>query len=115
VRIFFKLFGVYWAFGSWFGNCFSPAIVLEYLRFWPFGHGAWFILTLRWNHKETRFYFGRPVHRRTINPNMDCTFLPRFWWNSDHLARRYGEPMDLWNGDVAYCWHSRWLGFHQCV
>lgn len=101
-----KLLGLYIAIGRWFGNCFSPALVLEWNgRQKPFfmattqtiARPAWAVLTLRTKRfRETKVYW-------------------RGWWrfdfNSEHIAERWGKFTDT---DFGGVWtYKGVLGFHQ--
>jgi hypothetical protein len=120
--LFGQWLGVYWAVGRWFGNCFSPAVVVTW-------HGwkahAWLTLTLRGEHRETVFHVGRPLsplfYRDNFtgalmrNHNRTRPILPRLWWNSEHLAYWFGEGRLAPNDDTVYTWKSRLLGSHSYV
>ena len=99
-----RWFGVWFACGTWFGNCFSPAVVLEWSgRSKPFVsrlnnktcYAAWAILTLRFKGAETRFYWRGRF---------------RFDWASEHVARKWGEISDQDHGTCYF--YKGWLGNH---
>ena len=94
-----KLFGIFFAFNS-FGNCFSPAICLSKTpRFKPKDLRrepvARYILTFRFNSAETTIYFNGVS----------------FWWNSEHLARRFGKHHETDFGGYEQ-FVSKFLGCH---
>lgn len=107
VWVFEKVFGVYFAAGSWLGNCFQPAVVLEWHGWSPRIVGCngkrfrscVLSLTFRYRHKETTLYWHGLAMR----------------WNSEHLARRWGK----WSGDEAAgidAWvYKGWMGVHHYI
>lgn len=108
--LYVKLFGLYIAIGRWFGNCFSPAIVLCWQGFskphkflGKICHPAWATLTFRSpNHMETTIYWRG---------------LFRFDWNSEYIAKRYGtyvEANDLYH-NPDYWQYTGWLGTHTYI
>lgn len=109
MRIFTKVFGVHIAIGRWFGNCFSPALVLEW-------HGRSKLMSY--------FHLGKPVKARaawatlTIRTSFSCEtrIYWRGWWrfdcNSQHIARRWGKFRDTDFG--GYWTYSGILGTHVC-
>lgn len=86
----FLFIGLYWNWravrtyhsGSWFSICFSRK---------------------RWLDPGTTFYFGRGYTNDKKDPYKTRRF-PSFWWNSDHLAIRYGRRTPMDNGDDWYQW-----------
>jgi hypothetical protein len=90
-RIFERVFGLHIAVGRWFGNCFSPAVVVE-LPSYP---ATWIIVTIRSTvGLETKFYAGPK----------GCHF------NSGHLARWFGKRIEADFGD----WHQVRLPLLGC-
>jgi hypothetical protein len=88
------IFGWRFIVGSYCGNCIYPAVILCI----PEHKGAT-TLTIRTRYsRETTFYFGRRYDFDTNKREL----LPRFWWNSDHLAFHFGKFVDTDFG-----------GFHQ--
>jgi hypothetical protein len=99
----FRVFGLWFALNPW-GNCFSPAVCLNtpmlkssvWNGIWR--HGARWILTVRFAGAETKFYWRGAL---------------RFDWDSAHIARRFGKPIEAPHGT---CWqYSGWLGCHMDV
>jgi len=98
-----KLFGMHFAWNV-FGNCFSPALVLDTNKSQPWTdkdgvtrYPAKVTLTLRTRFSlETKFYWRGGL---------------RFDFNSGHLARRFGRFIDTDFGGV-YQLESRVLGNH---
>lgn len=79
--LFVKFLGIHWGIGRYFGNCFTPAVVLEVSKSKWLGKQAKLVLTFRTKtHRETRFYFA--LSRRPIR------------WHSDHIAARFGKPVE---------------------
>lgn len=88
---FVKVLGLWLAYNP-FGNCFSPALILS--TYTLRGHRA-FKFTLRTrSHMETTVYFSRGSQRGSW-----------FWWNSAHLARRFGTASEQDFGTV-YFWRG---------
>lgn len=101
-----KVFGIQFAVGRWFGNCFSPAVVLEWKGMHKSGvllgrqcHPAWAILTIR-----TRFGMETMIYWRGWF---------RFDWNSDHIAFRLGAFHDTDFG--GFYQYRGWLGNHTSL
>jgi hypothetical protein len=83
---FIRIFGLWLAYKP-FGNCFSPALI-----FTPYtikGCRAFHFKIRTRNHRETSIYY--------------CNF--RLWWNSEHLAVRFGEFTETDFGGV-YRWRN---------
>lgn len=86
-----KFLGIHWGIGRYFGNCFSPAVVLTVNK-------ASVNLTIRTRfHLETSINFGWSWSVRTKSYT---TRLPRFWWSSTHIARWFGEQQEAPHGMV---------------
>ena len=122
MSIFFKIFGLFIAVGRQFGNCFAPALVLEWygvrrrvsshsLTRRPealdqpevFYHPAWAKFTIRTSsHAETVIYWRGWF---------------RFGWNSEHIAQRFGKCEDHSNygGPVEFYSYRGILGTHQAL
>jgi len=97
-----KLLGVFFAHNV-FGNCFSPAVCLKTIprykqKSLSVEPAARFILTFRFNGAETRIYFNGI----------------RFWWNSAHLARRFGNFYDTDFGGYSQLNHAL-IGCHTDI
>jgi len=96
--------GLYFGLNVW-GNCFSPAIVLDtpmlksrVSKDGVLCHGARWILTLRWANAETKFYWRGGL---------------RFSWDSAHIARRFGVAVEAPHGT---CYEYKgWLGNHYDI
>jgi hypothetical protein len=88
MRIFFKIFGLFIAVGRQFGNCFAPALVLE--------------------------WYG--VRRRVSSHSLTRRWF-RFGWNSEHIAQRFGKCEDHSNygGPVEFYSYRGILGTHQAL
>jgi hypothetical protein len=98
------IFGMWFALNTW-GNCFSPAVCLStpmlksiVAKDGTVLHGARWILTFRFGFAETSIYWRGAF---------------RFFWNSEHIARRFGKEIEAPHGT---CWqYSGWLGTHTYV
>jgi hypothetical protein len=109
-----RLFGITFAIGRYFGNCFWPALVLTKDRRSPL------TLTVRTGPGlETTFCLGRLTTppfgldasgKLVRNEKRTTTWLPRLWWHSTHVARRFGTAREAPHGTI---WQYRgWLGNH---
>jgi hypothetical protein len=103
INVFKKFCGVYFAVNQW-GNCFSPALCVNaenwdskpYTTAGKTKQPARLILTLRWNWRETKVYWAG---------GLKC------WWNSEHLAVRFGKVQETAFGEV-YILNVKILGIH---
>tara|TARA_R110000822_G_scaffold110654_6_gene240949 strand:- start:3180 stop:3632 length:453 start_codon:yes stop_codon:yes gene_type:complete len=108
-----KVFGVWFAAGRWFGNCFCPAVVFVWSgRKTPFERNgvncypAWAMLTFRCKkHRETVIYWRGGF---------------RFDWQSEHVAARFGKVTTHPTSGCCYeeevCRtidYKGWLGEHS--
>lgn len=122
-----KLFDTYFGVGRWFGNVFRPALTLEWRGINLRECGAWVILTYRCKHwMETKVYIGLRSHPAYIKGpdgkkvKNEKAYAPNYlgwpiWWNSDHLAKRFGKQWEAYNSDICYTWDSKWFGCHQYI
>jgi len=102
----FKVLGVWVGVGDWFGNCLCPAIVLcikGMPRSYMLKDGrkatpAWVSLTLRSRGGETTIY----MHR-----------LYKWWWNSEHIARRFGRVREC--ETHMWCEYQGLFGSHSAL
>ena len=86
-----NLFGLTIALG-WFGNCVVPCIHIQ-----PYSLKGHWACSFTWRdsrHIETTVYYNNF----------------RLWWNSEHVARKFGDGRDC---DHGYCYfYKGWLGEH---
>lgn len=133
--IFERVFGVFFAVGTSFGNCFSPAIVLNwYGRCKPVsshrGPTGERLAKVSEKHKEwilARFQEKLVSPELWSYPAWACLTLRwghaetrvyyrgwfRFDWSSEHVARRWGQISEQ---DHGTCYQYKgWLGQHDLV
>ena len=130
-----RIFGVYFAAGTWLGNCFSPAVVLEWhgkqkpsSSHDPLneerleGRPAWWVERYRKYHAEKLAapeVISYPAWASLTLRFKGCStriYWRGWWrldWDSEHIARKFGNLHEADHGD---CWfYKGWLGNHQYV
>ena len=138
MSIFFKIFGLFIAVGRQFGNCFAPALVLEWygVRRRVSSHarvnppaGASAALVKRIEARlaealaqpETFRYPAWAKFTIRTRSRAETVIYWRGWfrfdWNSEHIAQRFGKCEDHSNygGPVEFYSYRGILGTHQAL
>jgi len=133
--LFQRVFGIWFVISKQIGNCFSPAIVLNWSgrtkahsshapineqRLASFTPSCQHLMRIRHQEKMarpeviSRAAWGSMTFRFS---NKETVIYWRGWfrfdWNSEHIAARYGKKFAAYHGTVFN--YKGWLGSHQLV
>ena len=134
-----QIFGCWFSVGRWFGNCFSPAIVLTWHGFsrpkssWERPAGLDRPTTSDSQRATIKRIWDRALNKPEVwtFPSWACLIIRfrraetaiywrgwfRFSWQSEHIAVRFGtyHDSDPMNGVPMHWTYNGWLGSHTCL